>query len=222
MRSESPIRARGVDLPWAGLAALGVVIYVLIDVALAFLRPDLSLIHNAESDYGNGPYSWLMDINFLLRGALTFCLAAAIAKRWRPSTRARWGLILLVGWGVFSALLAFFPDNPPGTPHTASGGIHLLFAFIAFFCALIGTIVLSIRVDYLPALEGARNWLLTLSVLAVLPILALGRSGFLASSPGGLFERIFLALELAWILFAAVRLALVQRTAKPGEVSAAS
>ena len=58
-----------------------------------------------------------------------------------------------------------------------------------------------------PHRNAARGWLLALSLLAVVPLLALLRAGFRAESLGGLDERIFLALELAWILVTALTLA---------------
>jgi hypothetical membrane protein len=48
----------------AQVAISGAVLYVLVDVILFLVRPDLSLQHNAESDYGNGRFSWLMDIRY--------------------------------------------------------------------------------------------------------------------------------------------------------------
>ena len=62
-----PSRAK----PLARLAVAGVAGYVAIDILLAFLRPGYSLIYNAESDYGRGPWSWVMDLNFVLRCALS-------------------------------------------------------------------------------------------------------------------------------------------------------
>jgi hypothetical protein len=42
---------------------------VSIDVALVFLRPHFSVLHNAESDYGSrGPYACLMDLKCLRGG----------------------------------------------------------------------------------------------------------------------------------------------------------
>jgi hypothetical protein len=189
---------------WAGLAAAGVVVYVLVDIALALLRPGLSLVHNPESDYGVGPFSWLMDLNFLLRGALTACLLVALFWWCRTSQLARLGVLLLAVWGGFSALLAAFPDDPLGTPATASGSVHLLLALVAFLGALGGTVLLSVSGGNLPPLRRARGWLLALSLLAVVPFLALLRAGFRADSQGGLYERVFLALELAWILVASL------------------
>jgi Protein of unknown function (DUF998) len=123
---------------------------VAIDILLAFLRPRYSLLYNAESDYGRGPWYWLMDLNFLLRCALSLALAGALAQSF-PG-RVRGGLGLLVTWVVCSGLLAFFADDPRGQPATASGRIrHAL---------------------------------------------------------GGLYERIFLGLELLWIAVVAARIAL--------------
>ncbi|HEV2259422.1 MAG TPA: DUF998 domain-containing protein, partial [Streptosporangiaceae bacterium] len=58
-----------------------------IDVLLAFLRPGYSLIYNAESDYGRGSWYWVMDLNFLLRCALSLVLATALSRVLRPDGR---------------------------------------------------------------------------------------------------------------------------------------
>ena len=63
----------------APLVLVGILLYVAIDAALVFLRPQFSLLHSAESDYGSlGSWDWLMDLNFLLRGALSFATVRAI------------------------------------------------------------------------------------------------------------------------------------------------
>jgi len=73
---RAPSRAR----PLARLALAGVAVYVAVDVLLAFLRPGYSLLYNAESDYGRGPWYWVMDLNFLLRCALSLAIAAALYR----------------------------------------------------------------------------------------------------------------------------------------------
>ncbi|MGH3149476.1 MAG: DUF998 domain-containing protein, partial [Streptosporangiaceae bacterium] len=108
----APSRVR----PLARLTLAGVALYVAIDVLLAFLRPGYSLIYNAESDYGRGPWYWVMDLNFLLRCALSLAIASALYRVIRPDGRTRAGLALLVTWAVCSGLLAFFADDPEGTP----------------------------------------------------------------------------------------------------------
>jgi hypothetical membrane protein len=198
----------------AGVA--GVAVYVAIDVVLAFLRPDYSLLHNAESDYGVGPWSWLMDVNFLVRCAATLAIAGAMARGIASSPLLRAALVLIVAWAVASGLLAFFPDDPAGTPATTSGRVHLLIAAGAFLAVAIGTLIAAL------ALRDDRFWrrwappLLAISAAAILALLLLGHSRFRVHSDGGLFERIFLLLELGWLLVVAVRLAQSQPS-RPGQ-----
>lgn len=219
-------------LAWSALA--GVVAYVGIDVLLAFLRPAYSLIYNAESDYGRGPWYWVMDANFLLRCALSLALVAALARalpRTGPRTgrqagpeaarqdgRARAGRILLIIWAVCSGLLAFFADDLEGQPVHLSGGVHLLLAFIAFPCVAVGTILISSSLWSDPAWRSARSdrsarsarsvrsvraVLLGVSVAGAAAFLLLGTAFGHRHAPGGLYERIFLGLELFWIALAA-------------------
>ncbi|MGC2192044.1 MAG: DUF998 domain-containing protein [Candidatus Dormiibacterota bacterium] len=190
----------------ARLASGGVVLYLLIDVVLAILRPGVSLLHQAESDYGVGPYSWLMDLNFLLRCALSLALVGALLRLATGSGRLRAGVAFLAAWGVGSGILAFFPDDPPGTPVTTSGTIHLTVALLAFLCAAVGTIVLSTDCRSFPGLGNLHPWLLGISVAALVPLLLLGHSGFKPHTLAGLYERAFLALELLWILIVGLRL----------------
>src|ERR1700689_4145465 len=129
--------------PLARLALAGVGGYVAIDILLAFLRPGYSLIYNAESDYGRGPWFWVMDLNFLLRCALSLAIAIALYRVVRLDGRARAGLALLVTWAVCSGLLAFFADDPEGTPQHGSGVVPLVLAFIAFTAVTIGAILIS-------------------------------------------------------------------------------
>src|SRR6202451_3080178 len=103
----APSRARLL----ARLALAGVAVYVAIDVLLAFLRPGYSLLYNAESDYGRGPWYWGMDLNFLLRWALFRAIAAALYRVARLDGRTGCGLALLSTWAVCSGLLAFLPDD---------------------------------------------------------------------------------------------------------------
>jgi hypothetical membrane protein len=157
----------------ARFALAGVAVYVAIDVLLAFLRPGYSLIYNAESDYGRGPWFWVMDLNFLLRCALSLAIASALSQVLRPDGRTRGGLALLVTWAICSGLLAFFADDPEGTPQHGSGVVHLVLAFIAF---------------------------------TAIAYLLLGAALKHHHAPDGLYERVFLGLELLWIAVAATAL----------------
>jgi hypothetical membrane protein len=199
--------------PLAQFTLVGVVVYVAIDVLLAFLRPSYSLIYNAESDYGRGPWFWVMDINFLLRCALSLALAAALYRVLRPEGRTRGGLYLLVTWAISSGLLAFFADDIEGTPQHGSGIVHLVLAFIAFTAITIGAVMLSASMMSDPAWRPVAPVMLGISIAGVLAYLLLGTATKHHHAPGGLYERIFLGLELLWMVVAAITI--TRRTAPP-------
>lgn len=198
--ARPPVRNRTSTLGW--LAVAGVIVYVGIDVLLRFLRPDYSLLYNAESDYGRGPWYWVMDLNFLLRGALSVAIVVALRRAGRLDDRSRAGLILLAIWAGCSALLAFFADDVEGQPLTGSGIVHLALAFIAFPCVTIGTILVSSNLMSGQARRSAAAVLLALSVAGAAALLLLATAVGHQHAPGGLYERIFLGLELLWIAVA--------------------
>ena len=203
MRHRAPSRVK----PLARLTLAGVAVYVAIDVLLAFLRPGYSLIYNAESDYGRGPWYWVMDLNFLLRCVLSLAIAAALYRVARLDGRTRSGLALLVTWAICSGLLAFFADDPEGTPQHGSGVVHLVLAFIAFTCIAIGAILISASLMSDPAWRRAAPVLLAISVAGAIAYLLLGAANKHHHAPGGLYERVFLGLELLWIVVAAIAIA---------------
>jgi hypothetical membrane protein len=204
-------RARSRAKPLARLALAGIAVYVAIDVLLAFLRPQYSLLYNAESDYGRGPWYWVMDINFLLRCALSLAIAAALYQAARPDGRTRAGLALLVTWAICSGLLAFFADDPEGTPQTGSGVVHVVLAFIAFTAITIGAILISASLMSDPDWRPAAPILLAISVGSALAYLLLS-TAHKHHAPGGLYERIFLGLVFLWIAVAATTIAIARRT----------
>jgi hypothetical membrane protein len=191
--------------PLAWLVIAGIACYLAIDVLLAFLRPGYSLVYNAESDYGRGPWFWVMDLNFLLRCGLSLALAGALVRVVRPGGALRTGVALLVTWAVCSGLLAFFADDVEGQPVHGSGVVHLALAFVAFTCAAIGTIVLASAFRSDPAWRSgtAGTALLALSIAGAVAYLLLGAAMKHKHGPDGLYERIFLGIELAWIALAA-------------------
>jgi hypothetical membrane protein len=180
----------------------GIVVYVAIDVLLAFLRPGYSLLHNAESDYGRGPWFWVMDVNFLLRCALSLALVGALYRSVHPPDRLRGGLGLLTAWAVCSGLLAFFADDPAGYPRTGSGQIHVLLALVAFAGIAAGAVVVSMRLR-----AGLSRAALPLAVAGAAVLVLLVVTTGHKHAPGGLYERIFLGIELLWMAAAAARIA---------------
>jgi len=193
------------SLAWFALA--GVIVYVGIDVLLRFLRPHYSLVYNAESDYGRGPWYWVMDLNFLLHCAFSLAIAGALFRVTRPGARARSGLALLVVWAACSGLLAFFADDLEGQHLHGSGIVHAYLAVIAFVCVAIGTVLISVSLRSDPAWRPAGTVLLCVSLAGAAAFLLLGVGFGHKHGAVGLYERIFLGLELLWIALAAVYIA---------------
>jgi hypothetical membrane protein len=194
----------------------GIVLYVAIDVVLVFLRPRFSVLHNAESDYGSkGAYAWVMDLNFLLRCFLSIAIVLALSHVTRQSTRLRVGLALLAIWAITSGLLAFFPDDPVGTVTHGLAKVHLALAGIAFLAVAVGTRVTTRSLRREPRWRPVLVPLAVLSYGAFVPVLLLGRSHLRPHSLGGLFEKLFLAVELAWFLVAAAWITSLERRPVP-------
>lgn len=196
----APSRAK----PLARLAVVGVAVYVAIDVPLAFLRPGYSLIYNAESDYGRGAWYWVMDLNFLLRCGFSLAIAAALYHVVGARGRARAGLALLVTWAVCSGLLAFFADDLEGQSQRGSGVVHIVLAFVAFTAIAVGAIQISLSLASDPAWRPVARVMLAVSVAGAVAFLLLGAAVRHHRAPDGLYERVFLGLELLWIIIVAV------------------
>lgn len=190
------------SLAWFALA--GIAVYVGVDVVLAFLRPGYSLIYNAESDYGRGAWYWVMDLNFLLRCALSLAIAGALSQAVRLNWRIRSGLALLLVWAICSGLLAFFADDVEGQPQRGSGVVHLVLAFIAFTAVAIGAIQISVGLVSDPSWRRVRPLLLVISIAGAAAYLLLGAVLKRHHAEDGLYERIFLGLELLWITIVAL------------------
>jgi hypothetical protein len=191
----------------ARIVLAGVVLYAAIDTTLVFLRPQFSILHSAESDYGSlGTWDWLMDLNFLLRGLLSLAAVRALTlavSRQGASPRLRFGLRLLTFWAIASALLAFFPDDPAGTVVRWHGRVHLVLAFVGFFCVVVGAIVVTRALRVLPRWSQITTPLAVLAWGALIPLLLLGHTHLRHGSIGGLYEKVFLGMELIWLLVAA-------------------
>ena len=190
-------------------AALGgVALYLAIDVALVFLRPQFSVLHNAESDYGSrGHWAWLMDADFVIRCLLSIAVVLAISQMAGPLGRLRTGLALLSVWAVASGLLAFFPDDPVGAAQHGAAQVHLVLAGIAFVAVAVGARVTTRALRVFPGWRPVIGPLALLSYGAFVPVLLLGHAHLRPHSLGGLYEKVFLAMELAWFAVAAAWIA---------------
>jgi hypothetical membrane protein len=77
---------------WANMALIGIVFYIVLDVVMQMLPPHYSL-RQAESDLAVGPYGWIMNINFVIRGLLSAAIILAIYKSMKNIVRPAVGMV---------------------------------------------------------------------------------------------------------------------------------
>jgi hypothetical membrane protein len=197
--------------PWVILTVVGVIVYVLIDVVLALVRPEFSLIRDFESDYGRGRKAWIMDVDFVVRGVL---FASALVVLARRRIAQPWTGVLLAVWAVASALLAFFPTDIVGWPRVPSGPVHTTLAGIGFLASAIATFAMSLRVQRQGAAShGVAVTLLVLTSLGLLFFVGQGVAPLLGLA--GADERLFLATQLAFALVACIATTTIPRSTTP-------
>jgi hypothetical protein len=173
-------------------------------VASALLLPifsEYTLTADYVSELAIGRFGFVQTIAFLAFGLGTLALAAGI----RRATRGSWGS--LVGSFVFGLLGvgalvdAVFPVDEGRNPEqTMSGTVHILAGSLAFVFAMLGMFVLTRT--FKRDVRWQSYWVLSL-------VLALGAlvTFFLPSGQWpGIFQRIFLGIVIAWMIFAALRL----------------
>lgn len=190
------------------LTIVGIVLYVVLDVIAQLLPPHYSPIGQAESDLAVGPYGFLMTINFVLRGLLSLALVWALTRSVAKEGLSRVGLVLVAVWGVGALLLALFPTDIkdfPGhiTPTTLHGIVHLLVAGLAFICAAVGELLLSLRFANDARWRSLRYPAAGIAILAIITLFIVPLH--LSASAFGLYERIFIGLVLFWMLVVAFR-----------------
>jgi hypothetical protein len=183
-----------------------VVAYAAIDVALQLLPPHYSPIADAESNLAVGPFGWIMNLNFLGRAAMTFCVLVVVSRIRPASTMRRAGSLLLGLAGLCSAALVLFATdvNGPGefgiAPTTSVGTIHVVIATAGFLLALAAMILLTLWMRRAPELLGVRRAATVLVGVAVLGLLSLAISIVFVPTVLGATERICLAGILGWAL----------------------
>jgi hypothetical protein len=186
----------------------GIFLYVILDAIAQLLPPHYSPISQAESDLAVGIYGYIMTINFVNRGILSLVFIYAFMKTVHlsgVSSRQYWlGISLLGVWGIGALLLAAFPTDVPATPVSWHGAIHLLVAVLAFLGGAFGELSLSMHFGQNDKWPALKRYTLPISVLSVIfCLIDLGLpfvAPHLATSIGGLTERIFLGFVLLWMV----------------------
>jgi hypothetical protein len=189
----------------AFIAIAGVLISTALVVALHLLRHDLDPVSRYESEYAVGPYSPLMTLVFVARGATAIALAWALYMSVQADWRSLAGTVLLAAFGVGMWVLALFPTDLRGAPDTTAGAIHNWVALAAFLSVTAATLLLSTE------FSSDARWSPFAPVSWCIALLILASFLFFYAAPwlrihgiSGLTERIFIALVMLWLLITSV------------------
>jgi hypothetical protein len=180
------------------------------------LNPQWSPVEEMVSHYVHGRAGWVTDAA-LASAAIGSAVLADLARRILPD--ATLGRALLGVWAAAVAVGAAFPADPPGQwdrPPSAAGMIHGLAALVAFLALPVAAVLLTRAVSTLPGaplnpvLRGlAAACLASTAVFLVATIDALNGPSIAAFGHPklvGLFERVTLGVDLAWLAILAMRL----------------
>jgi hypothetical membrane protein len=190
------------------ITILGIGLYFVLDVVAQLLPPHYSPISQAESDLGVGPYGWVMNVNFVVRGILSLAFVYALYSAWPRPDRPRVGLALIAAWGMGAFILSVSTADVSG-PSTLHGTIHNVTALLAFLFVAIGAVLVSYAMPGEPPWETVRPPARVLAVLTLIAMLVLFIGTGLPRVEHALFgllERIFIGFTLLWMLVVSIAL----------------
>ncbi len=204
-------------LLWLTVGLAGAVLFTTTYLIEGVTRPHYSAWQQAISALSLGPGGWLQQVNFVVFGACTLCMAFA----WRAALKGSvYGIVYPIIRGIEALALmmvGFFSQDPargypPGTTlaaPTLHGQIHIIGAYVIVGSMAIGLFVIAGRFARDPQWRGwvafsVTCGLLTLTFMAFFGMGQNPQSMFADSA--GLFERLATNVETVWEVALLVRL----------------
>ncbi|MGH7861951.1 MAG: DUF998 domain-containing protein [Candidatus Dormibacteraceae bacterium] len=200
-------------LRWLTVGVAGAVLFTLTYLIEGATRPGYAAWQQAISALSLGPGGWIQQVNFVVFGGCTLCLAVAwwkilkggVGAKVYPAFRG------IEGFGLIA--VGFFSQDPaagypPGavlTAPTLHGEIHILGAFVIVFAIALGLSVMAWR--FLSELHW-RGWAVYSVISGILTLFFMALFGMAQHGGGnaGLFERLATNLETIWGVILLARL----------------
>lgn len=191
-----------------GAVTVCIIIAVFLEVIVQVLPPHYNPLSQSESDLAVGPYGFLMDINFIIRGLLYLIFLAAFTRVIPEQAQSRSGVILLAVAAIGKFVIAFAATDLTARPETLHGTIHAVAALVSFFCGALGELLLARALRHALHTPLPRHFLVGLATLTLVWSVLIIVTVFVSSQIGiwGLLERIFTSLSFLWVLVVSLRL----------------
>jgi len=129
--------------------------YIIVALLQVLMREGFDVRRHALSLLANGELGWIQMANLLVSGALVLAGAVGARRLLGGNRGARWGPILLAGYGLgLMGAGIFVPDPAQGFPPGAviessamsrSGLLHFVFGGIGFYALIAACVVFARR-----------------------------------------------------------------------------
>lgn len=181
---------------------VGIGVFLLVMLALPPLDDGYSALTDSVSEGALGRFGAAQTVAFVALGLGSLAFAALV-RRELPRRNGAVAASLFALWAVGILLCAVFPVDEGAAGATTVAKVHLLAATVAFVAALAGMWVVSVAARTHPAWALRRGGLLLLGAASTVAF------AVMAAAPqdvswGGLAQRVFVVLVLAWIALAAL------------------
>ena len=196
----------------AGLALGGFAVQAVAFVATHLLVTGHDPMVNFVSEYALGPHVWLQRVGAAgLVGGTLALMGALKVTGWAPTRSAAFVLLALAVLALLVAQVfpvdpvaeAFAGDGPPD--FTVSGWIHVLAGMVAAVALLLAIVILTLALRRLRVRSGPYVALASLCATGPLfYVLMLATPP--ATSPAGLYQRLFIVSVWLWQVIASVGL----------------
>ncbi len=186
--------------PLATGVQLACIAFLLIALALQFLRPDLDGMRTPLSFYLVGPHGPLLQGAYGLLSLGLMGLGVSAYRSGAPHARSAAPLLLFVVAGIALAVTALAETPFPGRAQTLQGLVHGLAAQTAFLCVTVAMLLQAWRWRADP---GFRHRFTAAFSLAALCFLALWIHVLARDLPRGASQKVVIALIVLWLLRAA-------------------
>lgn len=194
-RVVGPLNIRGL-LALAGMT--GPVVLIAADFAAASSYHGYSFVRNSISSLALAPLGWAQTIGFLAIGLLieVFVVGLLVSIRGRRAFGLGVGILALFGFGLL-VVGAFHTDQAEG-PRTVEGLIHAIAAAATFGLFPIASSLIALGLMGQPYWKRFSIFTAALNTIA-LALLVMRAWPSILNGWFGLYERILVAVEVAWI-----------------------